>query len=154
MDGSYSNIRALCLQKLQLFFSPAFPLFPTQGIDPHKATSAAGMRCWKVLLVFRCTVDVTDAAGEAELLPKASPGRAGARNSSQDFLPAFQPSPLGSAAPLLFPALPPAAFGRKQMESCGLWGMMAHQDWCLHGLGQREPPRGTWQGAGRGIPSG
>lgn len=44
----------------------------TLGIDVHQGTWAAGMRSWKVLLVFRCPADVSDAAGAAELLPPAS----------------------------------------------------------------------------------
>lgn len=48
------------------------------GRDLHKATSAAGMKSWKVLVVFRCTAGVTDAAGEAELQQaKQEPGTAG-----------------------------------------------------------------------------
>lgn len=48
------------------------------GRDLHKATSAAGMKSWKVLVVFRCTAGVTDAAGEAELQQaEQEPGIAG-----------------------------------------------------------------------------
>lgn len=123
-------------------FSPVSSTSNTLGIDVHQGTWAAGMRSWKVLLVFRCTADVTDAAGAAQLLPPASAGRAGARNSSQDFLP-FSPAHRALLPLVLLPALPPAAFGRKQMESCRLWGMVPHQAWSLHVLGQRELPTGT-----------
>lgn len=53
-------------------FSPVSYTRNTLGIDVHQGTWAAGMRSWKVLLVFRCPADVSDAAGAAELLPPAS----------------------------------------------------------------------------------
>lgn len=67
---------------------------------------------------------------------RAAAGRAGARNSRQDFLP-FSPAHRALLPLMLFPNLPPAAFGRKQMELCRLWGTMPHQAWPLHVLGQR-----------------
>lgn len=57
---------------------------------------------------------------------RAAAGRAGARKSRQDFLP-FSPAYRALLPLMLFPNLPPAAFGRKQMELCRLWGTMPHQ---------------------------
>lgn len=48
-------------------FSPVSYTWNTLGIDHHKANSAAGTRSWKVLLVLRCTADVTG-AGELRSL--------------------------------------------------------------------------------------
>lgn len=102
MDGSCSNIQALYLQrKLQLVYSSAFPLFPTQGIHweeistkPLLQQERSPGRCWwcsGALLVLQT------------LLEKPSCSRPSRSQEEQAGFPAFQPSTSGSAAPRAVP---------------------------------------------------